>query len=84
MADIPLSLWECITLPLRIAYPVNVCPVQAEVIKAVGESPDLLRATRKQAERKGNRFGPEMVRLKPLSENRILRRWPRWSDLGHR
>src|SRR5947208_3102716 len=28
MADIQVNLWECITLPLRIAYPVNVCPVQ--------------------------------------------------------
>ena len=47
MADIQLSLWECITLLLRIAYPVNVCPVQAEGVKAVAESPDVLRANRK-------------------------------------
>jgi len=51
MADIQVNLWECITLPLRIAYPVNVCPAQAEGIKAVGESPDVLRRIRKQSSR---------------------------------
>jgi len=48
MADIQVNLWECITLPLRIAYPVNGCPAQAEGIKPVGESPDVLRPTRQQ------------------------------------
>ncbi len=36
MADIQVSLWECITFPLRIARLVNVCPVQHECTKAVG------------------------------------------------
>jgi hypothetical protein len=60
MADIQLSLWECITLSPSYCPPRQRVPGSSRGTKAVGESPDVLRANRTNEKARAG-GGPALV-----------------------